>query len=184
MSFYGSSVEYGLHCLLHLVEPFEQGQPSARELAEFQGLSPSYVAKLFTRLEKAGLVAAGEGIGGGFRLARPPEKVTVLDVVDALEGDKPFFECRDVRDKCILYGRELPQPKRQGICSIHAVMVEAERRMRESLAKTNLAALAAEVRGKSSADNRAVRLQWFRKRIGARQRRADTEKRPRKMKRA
>jgi DNA-binding IscR family transcriptional regulator len=114
------------------------------------------------------VVAAGEGISGGFRLARPPEKITVLDVVDALEGDKPLFECRDVRDKCILYGRELPQPKRQGICSIHGVMVEAERRMRESLAKTNLAALAAEVRGKSSAENRAVRMQWFRARIDER----------------
>jgi len=176
MAFYGASVEYGLHCLLHLVEGHAQGQPSARELAEFQGLSPSYVAKLFTLLEKAGLVTAGEGIGGGFRLARPPEKITVLDVVDALEGDKPLFECRDVRDKCILYCKELPRPKRQGICSIHAVMLEAERRMRESLAKRNLAALAAEVKTKSSVENRKVRMQWFGTRIAERRNRSDKKK--------
>jgi Rrf2 family protein len=173
MSFYGSSVEYGLHCLLHLVEPFEQGQPSSRELAEFQGISPSYVAKLFTRLEKAGLVVSMEGVGGGFRLARSPERMTVLEVVDALEGDKPLFECRNIRDKCILYGKELPHPKRQSICSIHAVMVEAERRMRESLAETTLASLAAEVKGKSSAENRAERMKWFRKRLAERWQHAD-----------
>lgn len=176
MSFYGSSVEYGLHCLLHLVELFDQGQPSSRELAEFQGISPSYVAKLFTRLEKAGLVASTEGVGGGFRLARSPERITVLDVVDALEEDEPLFECRDIRDKCILYGNELPHPKRQSICSIHAVMIEAERRMRESLAGTTLASLAAEVRGKSSAGNRAVRMKWFRNRLAERRHGAeDTE---------
>lgn len=173
MSFYGSSVEYGLHCLLHLVEPFEQGQPSSRDLAEFQGISPSYVSKLFTRLEKAGLVASTEGVGGGFRLARPPERITVLDVIDALEEDKPLFECRDVRDKCILYGKELPHPKRQSICSIHAVMIEAERRMRESLGETTLASLTAEVRGKSSAENRAERMKWFRKRHAERRHPAD-----------
>lgn len=168
MSFYGSSVEYGLHCLLHLVEPFEQGQPSSRELAAFQGISPSYVAKLFTRLEKAGLVISTEGVGGGFRLARPSQRITVLDVVDALEGDKPLFECRNVRDKCILYGKELPHPKRQSICSIHAVMLEAERRMRESLGEVTLASLAHEVRGKSSPENRAERMKWFRKRLAER----------------
>jgi Rrf2 family protein len=168
VSFYGSSVEYGLHCLLHLVEPFEQGQPSSRELAEFQGISPAYVAKLFTRLEKAGLVASVEGVGGGFRLARPPERITVLDVVDALETNKRLFECRNIRDKCILYGKELPYPKRDSNCSIHAVMLEAESRMRESLEQTTLASLAAKVRSKFSARNRVARAKWFRKRSAER----------------
>jgi Rrf2 family protein len=176
MTFFGSSVEYGLHCLLHLVEPFEQGQPSSRELAEFQGISPSYIAKLFTRLEKAGLVVSAEGIGGGFRLARSPERITVLDVVDALEGNKSLFECRNIRDKCILYGKELSYPKRQSICSIHAVMIEAERRMRESLGEITLGSLADKVRSKSSVENRAERMKWFRKRLAERWQRADGTK--------
>ena len=54
MSLYGASVEYGLHCLLYLVDPPPGVTPSSRDLAEFQGVSPSYVAKLFTQLEKAG----------------------------------------------------------------------------------------------------------------------------------
>lgn len=164
MSLFGSSVEYGLHCLLHLVERFDQGQPSTRELAVFQGISPAYVAKLFTRLEKAGLVASIEGIDGGFRLERPPEHITVLDVVDALEGKKRLFDCRDIRDKCILYGNELPHPKRQSVCSIHAVMLEAEHRLRVSLAETTLASLAADVTGKSATGKHAAQAKWFRER--------------------
>src|SRR5215470_1745430 len=98
MSLYGASVEYGLHCLLYLVDPPQGVVPSSRDLAEFQGVSPSYVAKLFTQLEKARLVASSEGTAGGYWLARPVDEITVLDVVDALEGGKPLFQCREVRD--------------------------------------------------------------------------------------
>ena len=62
MSLYGAGVEYGLHCLLCLVDPPEGVRPSSRDLAEFQGVSPAYIAKLFTQLEKAGLVSASEGV--------------------------------------------------------------------------------------------------------------------------
>ncbi len=58
MAHIGAGVEYALHCLLNLVEPQENGAASTRDLAEFQGVSPSYLAKLFTRLEKTGLVRA------------------------------------------------------------------------------------------------------------------------------
>ena len=126
MSHYGSGVEYGLHCLLHLVGRAEGEAPSSRDLAEFQGLSPSYVAKLFTKLEKAGLVTSIEGIGGGFRLARPADAITVLDVVDAVEGDKPLFRCREVRDDCVLHGGAPPDRGPGEVCSIHAVMLDAE----------------------------------------------------------
>ena len=102
MSLYGASAEYGLHCLLYLVDPPPGVTPSSRDLAEFQGVSPSYLAKLFTQLEKAGLVASSEGTAGGYRLARPIDEITVLDVVDALEGGKPLFQCREVRDRCVL----------------------------------------------------------------------------------
>lgn len=161
MSHYGSGVEYGLHCLLYLVGRADGDAPSSRDLAEFQGVSPSYVAKLFTWLEKAGLVASIEGIGGGFRLARPAEDITVLDVVDALEGDKPLFRCREVRDGCILHGGVPPARSPDEVCTIHAVMLEAEERMRETLAGRTLADMDAKVAGKLS--HRFIRrtADWF-----------------------
>ncbi len=171
MGLYGSSVEYGLHCLLSLADAPEGSPPSSRDLAEFQGISPSYVAKLFTRLEKAGLVASAEGIGGGFQLARPADKITVLDVTDALEEDKSLFVCKNIRARCVLYGDNPPHAETRGMCSIHAVMIEAERRMRDSLAGTSLADLAGEVRDKLPAKTSADKAQWFTDRQAGRRKR-------------
>lgn len=95
MALYGSSVEYGLHCLLFLIDPPGETKFSSADLAEFQGISPSYVAKLFTQLKTAGLVIAAEGAQGGYRLARRAKDISVLDVVEALEGDSPLFQCKD-----------------------------------------------------------------------------------------
>ena len=69
-----TSVEYGIHCLLWLVVCDDRAL-SSRDLAELQGISPSFLAKIFPKLEKAGIVAAHEGVRGGYRLARPPEHV-------------------------------------------------------------------------------------------------------------
>lgn len=141
MAHFGNSTEYGLHCLLWLVEPHEH-PPSSRDLAELQGISPSFVAKIFPRLEKAGLVTASEGVRGGYRLARAPDQISVLDVVDAIEGKKPLFDCQNVRQRCALYEGSPPSWSGTGMCGIHAVMVRAEQRMREELGRTTLADLA------------------------------------------
>ena len=139
MSLYGASIETGLHCLVSLVNPPESGPPSTRELAEFQGVSPSYVAKLFTKLAKAGLVASSEGIQGGFRLTKDPAKVSVWDVVSALEPDKLLFRCREIRRDFVLFDQKPPRWATCGLCPIHAAMREAEKSMRRSLEAVTLA---------------------------------------------
>jgi Rrf2 family protein len=168
MSLYGASVEYGLHCLLYLVDAPEGVRPSSRDLAEFQGISPALIAKLFTRLEKAGIVTASEGVSGGFRLARPASAITVLDVADALEGGKPMFQCREVRDWCVLNDPSKVKTSKRGVCAIHAVMLEGERRMREALAETSLGDIAGEVAGKQSERLVAARRRWFEDRAHSR----------------
>lgn len=167
MSLYGASVEYGLHCLLYLVDAPQDMLPSSRDLAEFQGVSATFIAKLFTQLERAGLVSATEGVCGGYKLARPAGAITVLDVADALEGGKPLFRCREVRDRCVLNDPGKATSKR-GLCAIHAVMREGESRMREALAATSLADIADEVAGKQSHRFIAARRQWFADRAQAR----------------
>jgi len=144
MAHFGNSIEYGLHCLLWLVEP--RAEPaSSRDLAELQGISPTFVAKIFPKLEKAGIVSASPGVRGGYRLARAPEAITVLDVIDAIEGEKPLFDCQDIRQRCPLFGGNAPAWATSGVCGIHAVMLRAERSMRNELAATTLADLAISV---------------------------------------
>ncbi len=143
-----NSVEYGIHCLLWLVDP-ASGQPSSRDLAELQGISPSFVAKIFPKLEKAGIVQAAAGVRGGYRLARAPADITVLDIVDAIEGNKPLFDCQEIRDRCAVFDGDAPNWATNGVCAIHAAMLRAEKAMRESLAQETLASIAAVVERKA-----------------------------------
>lgn len=143
-----NSVEYGIHSLLWLVDP-ASGQPSSRDLAELQGISPSFVAKIFPKLEKAGIVQAVAGIRGGYRLAKAPADITVLDIVDAIEGHKPLFDCQEIRDRCAVFGDDAPDWATNDVCAIHAAMLRAEKAMRESLALETLASIAATVERKA-----------------------------------
>jgi len=168
MSLYGSSVEYGLHCLLYLVDPPEGRPFSSKDLAEFQGISPSYVAKLFTQLEKAKIVVSTEGVRGGFKLARTADSITVLQVVDALEGAKPLFQCREIRGNCILFADTPPKWATRGLCSIHTVMREGEAKMREALASHTLADIAGSVSCKVPAAFLDEAKSWFQERNAGR----------------
>ncbi|MCC6140904.1 MAG: Rrf2 family transcriptional regulator [Nitrospira sp.] len=161
MPLYSSSVEYGLHCLLYLVDASGEAKASSFDLAEFQGVSPSYVAKLFGQLKTAGLVTAVEGAHGGYRLARPAKDITVLDVVEALEGGNPLFQCREIRSKCALFDDAPPAWATKGVCGIHAVMLEAEQQMKQSLAGHTLADLSHQVTRKAPKGFSAEINVWF-----------------------
>ena len=155
-----SRVEYGIHCLLWLVDAGDR-QPSSRDLAELQGISPSFLAKIFPRLEKAGIVDAVPGRRGGYRLAKPPARITVLDIVDAIEGDKPLFECQEIRTRCALFDDPPPRWASNGVCAIHATMLRAERAMRDALAAETLADLAHALERKAPTDFAASVERWL-----------------------
>ena len=149
MSHISVGVEYALHCLLYLTGPPNGvAVASVRDLADLQGLPIDFVAKLFTKLRKAGLTTSTEGKGGGFRLAKSPSSISVLDVVSAIDGDKPLFDCREIRAQCAIFDGRPPSWATDSVCSIHAVMLDAEKRMREALASQTLAKLAARTEAK------------------------------------
>ena len=169
MSFISTGVEYGLHCLLFLTAPAGNGSaPSVRDLAELQGVPSEYLAKLFTKLSRAGLVAATEGLRGGFALARSAEEISFLDVVQAIDGDKHLFECREIRERCAVFDAEAPVWATSGVCSIHAIMLVAEKRMKDELASHSLAELAAQVGAKAPADFSHAIAAWLGERASSR----------------
>lgn len=168
VSLYGSNVEYALHCLLWLA-PTRDAPASSRDLAELTGVSPALVAKILPKLEKAGVLEAHGGIAGGYRLARPAEQITVLDVVDAVDGGKRLFDCKEVRLRCPLYGAEPPTWASQGLCTIHAVMLRAEKAMRREMAQTSLLDIANAVGVKAPDTFGAEVGGWLDDRIAARE---------------
>ena len=82
-------------------------------------------------------------------MARAPADITVRDVVDAIEGNKPLFNCQEIRDRCALFDDDAPTWATEGVCAIHAAMLRAEKAMRESLAQETLANIAAVVERKA-----------------------------------
>lgn len=139
-SLYGAAVEYGLHGLLWLMEPRDH-PVSSRDLADIQGVSPSAMAKIMPRLEKAGLVVSTGGINGGYRLARPGEEISVLQIADAIDGRRAVLDCKEIRRRCVLFEDAPPTWAIRKVCGIHGVMLRAEKAMRDEMAKTSLADL-------------------------------------------
>lgn len=166
-----SAVEYALHSLLFLARPGQDtGLPSARDLAELQRIPADFLAKIMTRMARAGLVETVEGASGGLRLARAAEAISVLDVVRAVDGERRLFECREIRGACRVFdGQEIDWP-RLAPCSIHAVMIEAQARMEAALAETSIAALAARAGGAAGARYFPDAAEWIGTRTGNRRR--------------
>ncbi len=84
---------YGLRALIDLAQYGEIEPVSINSIATRQGISERYLEQLMTMLKKAGLVKSIRGAGGGYVLAREMEKISVGDVLRALEGDLKPVEC-------------------------------------------------------------------------------------------
>lgn len=162
MSLYSAGVEYGIHCLLFLVDELgDSREASVRDLAELQGVPHEYLAKVFTKLAKAKLVVATEGVRGGFKLARPSDEITVLDIVVAIDGHKAIFDCREVRERCALFEGSVPAWAVSGTCAVHGVMQTAQKRMEEALAQQTILDLARRVGRKAPSEFGARVGSWM-----------------------
>nr|CAD6616070.1 Rrf2 family transcriptional regulator [Rhizobium sp. Khangiran2] len=135
-------VEQAIHCATMLSGLSEGGVLSAAALAEFHGVSVSYLLKHMQALSAAGIVATMPGPKGGYRLARRPEEVTLLDIVLAVEGPAPAFRCAEIRQRGPnpLPGRYFRKP-----CGIKAAMLKAEKAYRAELAKVSIADIMADL---------------------------------------
>lgn len=121
------ATNYALHTMLALIDTSPVKPIGVQRLADLQGVSPTYLSKILTRLVKAGMIESVSGANGGYRLSRKKDDITFLDIIHAIEGSASLFECN------FLHGDE---------CSIQAVMKEAEERMESHLKNTKLADLA------------------------------------------
>jgi Rrf2 family protein len=135
-----TGVEWAIHCCVVLSQA--DGPVPAQRLAEFHGVSPTYLAKSLQALSRAGLVSSTEGRVGGYTLSRGPKHISVLDVVLAVDGDEPAFRCTEIRQNGP-FGMRKKDCVRP--CGVAEVMADAEAAWRKSLAKVTIADLAAKV---------------------------------------
>jgi Rrf2 family protein len=128
-------VEQAIHSVTMLAHLTAEGVLSAAALAEFHGVSPSYLLKHLQALSGADIVKTIPGPRGGYKLARPAAEISLLDIVLAVEGSAPAFRCNEIRQR----GPNPVPGKPTKPCGIASAMLKAERVYRAELAKTSIA---------------------------------------------
>jgi Rrf2 family protein len=144
-------VEAAIHCAATLAGLEGGSTLPASALAEAFGLSPSYLLKHLNALSSAGILESVPGPAGGYRLGRPAETITLLDIVLAVEGPQPAFRCADIRKHGPF---KLPASVYAKPCGINAAMLRAERAYRAALATERLSDIVSHYM--SDTDPRAV----------------------------
>jgi len=85
--------EYGLLALLELARDYGQGPLQSAVIAGRRAIPAQYLQQILIDLRHAGLISSGGGPRGGHELARPPEEITLLEAIEALEGSTAPMEC-------------------------------------------------------------------------------------------
>src|ERR1035438_2207999 len=81
-----SKAHYGLRMMIEFARAYGQGPMSLGEGSRTEHLPLSYLAQLADQLRRGGLVDSTRGVRGGYRLTRRPDSISVLDVVQVVEG--------------------------------------------------------------------------------------------------
>jgi Rrf2 family transcriptional regulator, iron-sulfur cluster assembly transcription factor len=101
--------EYAIQAALYLAEHDDTPYISVKEIAERNEISFHFLGKIVQTLTQKGILASYKGPKGGVRLARPPEEITVLQIVEAIDG-------LAVLQKCVL---GLPECGDEHPCALH-----------------------------------------------------------------
>ena len=89
--------KYGLYAMYYLAEHKDEGPQSLQSISS-TGVPTPYLEQLLGNLRRAGLIHSVRGAQGGYQIARPPGEITILDVIDAMEGPLELSEC--MKDDC------------------------------------------------------------------------------------
>ncbi len=126
----GDGVEQAIHSVSVLACLPEGGILPAAALADFHGVSTSYLLKHLQSLSRAGIVKTVPGPKGGYLMAKPASKVSLLDVVLAVEGPEPAFRCKEIRQNG---PNPLSDKHYKSPCRINSAMLRAEQSYRNEL---------------------------------------------------
>lgn len=132
--------EYALRGLAALARRDDSAPVALADLARAEDLPPSFLAKIFQKLTRHGILQSGRGAGNGYSLARSPEKLSVLQVIEAVEGS-------DFLDRCMFWGGRCGG---ENPCLLHDRWAAVKPRFTAMLEETTLADLV-EVVARSSA---------------------------------
>lgn len=145
---YSKPCEYAIRALAFLARFPQVGGTQGAAIAEGEGLPAPVLGKVLQELVRKGLLESRRGPGGGFRLARRPQLITLRDVVAAIDGLDQFLECAVGLERC---SDESP-------CPLHDTWKALRGQMMNYLEVTTLADMAAAVARKKELRSRPKRF--------------------------
>ncbi len=99
--------DYALRAVIYLSGLGPDERAATSQIAQEQRIPPSFLAKIVSQLSVAGLLQTSRGARGGVSLAKTPEEITVLDVVEAIDGPILLNECVACGGNCT-FGESCP----------------------------------------------------------------------------
>ena len=122
--------DYAIRCVLHLSR--EPGTVSSvEEISRAMFVPKTFLAKILQSLMRAGIVSSTRGVKGGFRLAKRPMDINLLDVIEAIQGPSAPNLCAIDKRMCQL----------SGICTVHPVWMKIKGIVEKELRKKTFAEL-------------------------------------------
>lgn len=127
--------EYGLRCLLQVAGHKGPEPIGIAEIAEAEGLSPEYAAKLLRLLRRGELVASTRGARGGYHLTKPAHEISIWSAILVLDG--PLIE----DTHCRMHTGRLPSCVHNTTCSLRGLLTYISLNLENVLRKLTLADL-------------------------------------------
>ncbi len=126
-----TKIRYGYRLMLELAKQWGKQPIALKEVAKQQQISLLYLRQIIMSLETAGLVKSHRGSKGGYVLARPPDKISLIEVTQALEGPVSLIECVKEPQIC----------KRANNCATRLLWAELSTQIEKTLGSQTLATL-------------------------------------------
>jgi Rrf2 family protein len=132
--------EYAIRCVLYLSSQEKGVVTSRNAIADEMEIPRDFLTKIAQQLSRADILEIIQGPKGGFRLLVPPEKLTLLDVIETMMGEIFFNECALRPGTC----------SRSCTCAVHNVWVKARTQFRETLRQATFDQLVEDAKGCSA----------------------------------
>jgi Rrf2 family protein len=119
--------EYAIKALWELAQR-NDNLTTSKEIAQRQAIPPKYLPQIIAALSQAGLLTSIRGYGGGLKLSRPAEEITLLNVIEAIQGKPKLFECQIGHSDC----------SHQTECQLKSIYNEARDALENVFGRTRL----------------------------------------------
>ena len=126
--------DYAIRGMVYLACKQVEEVSSLKDIACFADASPTFLAKIFQQFNRTGIVKSSRGSGGGFSLGRPARDITLLEIIEAVEGPIAVNQCILGKGVC----------SRDVTCPVHPVWKEVQQQMTGMLGSVTLERLVGE----------------------------------------